>query len=155
MAKNICLALVPTDLDSAIDYSFERDEIEARSKKRRQVRMSGKETRKEMTDSLKEYNETTPGLSENDKKFSYAIVTNIIYKGIFGKTAEKLRLERGADKNNLRDKMDEEELEILKLVEERTAHMIKNGMKPTKAAYEALDYYNWKIVKYRESRLAR
>jgi hypothetical protein len=121
----------------AFDHHFENEERQAWLKTRQQ----GKLARRTLTDALAEYITQHSGMSDNEKKYLYANITNKIYQGIFARTAGKLRKDWDITKSkeNPRDKMTEHELIYLLEVEELVMRLIDMGWEPYEAVECALD----------------
>jgi hypothetical protein len=120
----------------AFDHHFEKEQRQTWLK----VRQQGKVARRTLTDALAEYITQHPGMSDNEKKYLYANITNKIYQGIFARTAGKLRKDWDITKSkeNPRDKMTQRELMYVEQAEDLVMRLVDNGMQPITAVYEAL-----------------
>ena len=96
-------------------------------------RQDGKEKRRTLTDSIKDYLIAHPHV---DKKL-YPIVTDLIYLGIFNRRAADLKSDW--NETNPRDEMTRKELLYVAEVEALTSRLIdRDGLHPLTAAKEAL-----------------
>jgi hypothetical protein len=96
-------------------------------------RQDGKENRRTLTDSIKDYLLSYPHADKN----LYALVTDLIYLGIFNRRATRLKTDWTA--KNPRNEMTSKELSYVAEAESLTSRLIeKDGLHPLKAANEAL-----------------
>jgi hypothetical protein len=119
----------------AFGVKFEKDDRRAFLK----ARVSGKVTRRTLTDAIADWL-TRSNPSENTKRFIYRNVTDLVYKGLFGKTAQRLKDERGA--GELRDCMSEAELKLLDRIEANITTLIDDkGYTPSEATKKILEMF--------------
>ena len=97
-----------------------------------ETRMAGKVTRRTLTDSIDSYVQTH-AVSVNYGHWIYSNVSDCLNLGLFGKKASKLCIERGCNKNELRDTHDEVTLARIDKIEAVAMIQIDNGMEPIKA----------------------
>jgi hypothetical protein len=132
-------ALVGLSLHQAFCDAFD---IEFGKKDRKafyKARMDGKVTRRTLTDAIADWL-TRSNPSENTKRFIYRNVTDLVYKGLFGKTAQRLKDERGA--GELRDCMSEAELKLLERIEANITTLIDDkGYTPSEATKKVLEMF--------------
>ena len=113
----------------AFCIQFEKEERQQWLKDRQE----GKEKRRTLTDSIKDYLLSHPHV---DKKL-YPIVTDLIYLGIFNRRAADLKVDW--NETNPRDEMTRKELSYVSEVESLTSRLIdRDGLHPLTAAKEAL-----------------
>jgi hypothetical protein len=113
----------------AFCIQFEKEERQQWLKDRQE----GKEKRRTLTDSIKDYLLSHP---HADKKL-YPIVTDLIYLGIFNRRAADLKSDW--NETNPRDEMTRKELSYVSEVEALTSRLIdRDGLPPLTAAKEAL-----------------
>ena len=89
------------------------------------ARLEGKLHREYLTNAIKEAIDGK--VDESKKHFVYANITNLIYKSLFGMTAEQLRQERHVRSKELRDFLTQEELILVSSVEGMLAMSIKKN----------------------------
>ena len=97
-----------------------------------ETRMAGKVTRSTLTDSIDSYVQTH-AVSVNYGHWIYSNVSDCLNLGLFGKKASKLCIERGCNKNELRDTHDEVTLARIDKIEAVAMIQIDNGMEPIEA----------------------
>jgi hypothetical protein len=113
----------------AFCLQFEKEERQQWLKDRQE----GKEKRRTLTDSIKDYLLSHP---HADKKL-YPIVTDLIYLGIFNRRAADLKVDW--NETNPRDEMTRKELSYVSEVEALTSRLIdRDKLHPLTAAKEAL-----------------
>ena len=128
--------LVAGFADSFSDFAYKAFGLTLTEKQRQQWlkdRQEGKENRRTLTDSIKDYLLSHP---RADKKL-YPIVTDLIYLGIFNRRAAELKADW--NETNPRDEMTRKELSYVSEVESLTSRLIdRDGLHPLTAAKEAL-----------------
>ena len=103
-----------------------------------EARTEGKLARRRYTDAIKDYLNRHEELSEDSRYWMYVNASDAINRVVFGKTARELCIERGVDRDHLRDFMTTEELMSIKEVESLTQRLIDvTDEHPCKAAREA------------------
>ena len=113
----------------AFCIQFEKEERQQWIKDRQE----GKEKRRTLTDSIKDYLLSYPHADKN----LYALVTDLISLGIFNRCATQLKTDWTA--KNPRDEMTNKELSYVAEVEALTSRLIdRDGLHPLTAAKEAL-----------------
>ena len=122
--------------DSFSDFAYKAFGLTLTEKERQQWlkdRQDGKQNRRTLTDSIKDY---LIAYSDEDKNL-YALVTDLIYLGIFNRRATRLKSDWSTI--NPRDEMTRKELFHVAEVEALTSRLIdKDGLHPLVAAKEAL-----------------
>ena len=105
------------------------------------LRKETKVVRRTLTDAIKDWLIATP---EECNQNMYAIVTNELYMGYFGKTAQQMRQERNVATNDLlRDSFEWKELNEVERREEHAAKLIdKKKMHPIEAIKQAVDFHS-------------
>lgn len=117
--------------------------IELTKQNRQEVavaRQEGKVVRRTLTDALADYLARTPELSDPERVFLYANVTNLIYTGLFKRTAKLLRTDWHITKksDNPRNHMNSQELKWVEQLEDMCTRLIDTGWEPKEAAKEAV-----------------
>lgn len=122
--------------DSFSDFAYKAFGLTLTKNQRQQwlkARQGGKEKRRTLTDSIKDYLLSYPHADKN----LYALVTDLIYLGIFNRCATQLKTDWTA--KNPRDEMTNKELFHVAEVEALTSRLIdRDGLHPLTAAKEAL-----------------
>jgi hypothetical protein len=113
----------------AFCIQFEKEERQQWLKDRQE----GKEKRRTLTDSIKDYLISHP----HADRMLYPVVTDLIYLGIFNRRAAELKVDW--NETNPRDEMTRKELSYMAEVEALTSRLIdRDGLHPLTAAIEAL-----------------
>ena len=132
VAENLADDLIGLSLHQlfcdGFDIKFEADDRQ----KYLETRMAGKVTRSTLTDSIDSYVQTH-AVSVNYGHWIYSNVSDCLNLGLFGKKASKLCIERGCNKNELRDTHDEVTLARIDKIEAVAMIQIDNGMEPIEA----------------------
>lgn len=103
------------------------------------IRIKGKDTRRTLTDAIKEYISRHPELSENEKKFMYSNATDALYLNTHHARARKLVSMIGCDKQKLRDSLSKAELAVIEAIEQIAIRLIdRRDMNPVEAVKEAV-----------------
>ena len=92
------------------------------------ARLEGKNARRTLTDSIKDYIGRHPELSDNSVKFMYSNVTDALYLNTHGKRARKLVEALDCGKNELRDRMSGDELMVLSSIEQIAMRLIEGRL---------------------------
>ena len=101
-------------------------------------RLAGMAVRRTLTDATQLFCDTED-VSDSYKKFIYSNLSDAINKGVFGKTAKQLCVERNVKKADLRDSHSEEELKSIAAIENLAMKLIDNkGFEPLSAVKEAV-----------------
>jgi len=109
-------------------------------------RMSGKNVRRTLTDSIQDYLIlNAESLSEGYKTFIYATCSDAVNRTIFGKTAKQLRLERGVKTDALlRDSHDRKDLQRIDHIEVYAMRLIDaKGEEPMEAVEAAIKFFDY------------
>lgn len=139
-AANITRALVGLSLTQLFSDAF-GVKFEAQDRQNYlTARLAGKVTRRTLTDAIKAYLDTNE-VSDNYRKFIYSNCSDKINRALFGKSAAKLCVERGCDKDELRNSHSEAELILIDRIEGHAVKLIDRGMEPMTATQDALDFY--------------
>ena len=96
-------------------------------------RMQGKVTRRTLTDSIKSYLDYRPEVSDNYRRWIYSNVSDSLNIALFGKKASRLCIERGCDRDELRNTHDEFTLSRIDKIESVVMIQIDSGMEPMEA----------------------
>jgi len=130
--KLIC-ALAATSLDTIINDAFDRDYKKGQTAEQTSARLDGKVARRTLTDSIKDYLLAHPTAKQN----LYAIVTDLIYLGIFNRRA--VQLKDDWNEQNPRDGMTRQELFLVAEVEALTSRLIDfDSLHPLTAVKQSL-----------------
>ena len=102
-------------------------------------RLAGMAVRRTLTDATQLYCDTEP-VSDGYKAFIYSNMSDAINKGVFGKTAKQLCVERNVKKSDLRNSHSVEELKSIADIENLAMKLIDNkGYEPLSAVKMAVD----------------
>ena len=106
------------------------------------VRLAGKVVRRTTTDSIKNYC-ILHNKSANYRKFVYSNLSDTLNVALFGKTAKKLREERGVETNELlRDSHSVEDLKMISDIENLVVRLIDfKGYEPLTAMKKAIEVF--------------
>jgi hypothetical protein len=126
--------------DSFSDFAYQEFGVQNKKEERQKwlkTRMESKVVRRTLTDAIKDWLERTDA-SENTRKFLYATITDNINRGIFSRSAKKLKEDWGCA--NPRDNMTADELRWVAEVEDLAMRLIDNhGFDPIASIKEALE----------------
>jgi len=133
IAFDLICALAATSLDTIINDAFDRDYKKGQTQEQTNARLDGKVARRTLTDSIRDYLLAHP----TDKQNLYAIVTDLIYLGIFNRRAAQLKADW--NETNPRDGMTRQELFLVAEVEALTSRLIDfDTLHPLTAVKQAL-----------------
>lgn len=102
-----------------------------------QARVSGKFSRRSLTDAIQSYVKRHPELSDNAKRWIYKNVTDSLYRQVYDKQAKKLVELIGCDKGHLRDNLNLDELVVISSIEDTAIRLIDNDCEPQEAMVQA------------------
>lgn len=102
-----------------------------------QARISGKYSRRSLTDAIKGYIERHPELSENWKKWIYKNVTDALYQQTHHSQARKLVELIGCGKEHLRDALSLDELVVISSIEDTAIRLIDQDVEPQAAIVQS------------------
>lgn len=102
-----------------------------------QARVSGKYSRRTLTDAIREYLERHTELSDNARKWAYKNATDELYRQVYGKQAKKLVEAIGCDKQHLRDALTMEELVVISSIEDTAMRLVDSDVAPQEAMLDA------------------
>jgi len=123
---------------AAFGVKFDEEEQQARLL----TRIKTKVVRRTITDSIKNYC-ILHNVSANYRKFVYANVSDTLNVALFGKTAKKLREERGVETNELlRDSHSVEALKTISDIENLVVRLVDfKGYEPLTAMKKAIEVF--------------
>jgi len=105
------------------------------------ARMAGKETRRTLTDSIRDW-----GLSNGtDVSRHYPICSDMVNRAVCGKTAAQLRAARGCKAGEIRDTHSPRELKLIEGIEWHASASIDRGLDPVTAVQDAIEHYKSKL----------
>lgn len=124
----------------AFGVTFEAAERQAWLKNR----ILGKVTRREFTDSVKDWLVNNPEVSDNTRKFLYSNCSEAVNRALFGSTAKKLVSDRGYPEGSpTRDCLTDKELHQLDRIEGFAMKLIdKHNTYPLEAVKDALEFFS-------------
>ena len=130
-------------LERRADAAFGKVRSEEEYNNRLAARLKGKQTRRTMTDSIRDWLERhSDEISDNTRKFIYSNVSDCLNRAVFNKSASQLCEERKCEKEKLRDTHDDKELKKIDSHEEFTMKLIdKFDRPPLEAMKEAIEFY--------------
>lgn len=131
-AKNLTDALLGLSLQQLFCDGFGIEFEKSDRQKYLETRLAGKVTRRTLTDAIKQY-VGSHDVSDNYRHWIYSNVSDCLNIALFGKKASKLCLERGCEKEKLRDTHDEVTLAKIDKIETVAMIQIDNGMEPMEA----------------------
>jgi hypothetical protein len=127
-------------LSAVINSDFQAltvEALEAQTKLQtlwQEIRDSGKITRRTLTDAIKDWYIRNPNGSSRPQHVMYAVTTNKIYQTLWNKTALEIEALLGCERNNSRDFMNAECLQVLDRAEYRVMEYIDDdNIKPVDA----------------------
>jgi len=123
---------------NAFGVKFDEEDWQARL----QVRLKTKVVRRTTTDSIRNYC-ILHNMSANYRKFVYSNVSDTLNVALFGKTAKKLREERGVETNELlRDSHSVEALKTISDIENLVVRLVDfKGYEPLTAMKKAIEIF--------------
>lgn len=105
------------------------------------IRQHGKETRNNLTDSIKDYLLRHPEKSDDYKRWIYANATNAMYNAVFGMNAIELEEFLTCSRNKSRDHLDTKCLDKIDRVEAAICDLINDqDIEPTQAVSEYIRF---------------
>jgi prophage antirepressor-like protein len=110
---------------------------DAQRQQHSQARMSGKYSRRSLTDAIKGYISNHPELSDNARKWLYKNATDALYRQTHGKQAQSLVKLIGCEKSELRDRLSMDELVVISSIEDTAIRLIDSGVEPQEAILDA------------------
>lgn len=132
----IGLALTQIFADS-FGVKFEEDDRQECLK----TRLAGKVTRRTLTDAIKTYLASNE-VSANYRQWVFSNCSDKINLALFGKKAAKLCVERGCNRDELRNTHDRASLALIDRIEGHAVRLIDRGMEPQLATQDAIDFYS-------------
>ena len=111
-------------IERRADAAFNIQRTEEERNEQMIVRLSGKQTRRQLTDAIKSYIDRHPELSDNKKQWLYVNASQQVVKVVFGRLAKKLATDLGVHPDRLRDALTTEELLLLQEVEDTAVRLI-------------------------------
>lgn len=106
---------------------------DAQRQRHSQARMSGKYSRRSLTDAIKGYIDNHPEMSESARQWLYKNATDALYRQTHGKQAKALVKFIGCDKSELRDHLSMDELVVISSIEDTAVRLIDSGVEPQQA----------------------
>ena len=126
-------------LSEAFRQKFEKDENQQWLKERQ----DGKDVRRTFTDSIKDYIENNPQLSNNDKTWIYSNASDTLNKLMFGRTAKQLCQFYQCKKGQLRDQFERKDIIGIRRLEEYAMNLVdRQNFHPVQAVKEAFSFWD-------------
>ena len=126
-------------LSEAFRQKFEKDENQQWLKERQ----DGKYMRRTFTDSIKDYIENNPQLSNNDKTWIYSNASDTLNKLMFGRTAKQLCKSYQCKKGQLRDQFERKDIIGIRRLEEYAMNLVdRQNFHPVQAVKEASRFWD-------------
>ena len=126
-------------LSEAFRQKFEKDENQQWLKERQ----DGKYMRRTFTDSIKDYIENNPQLSNNDKTWIYSNASDTLNKLMFGRTAKQLCQFYQCKKGQLRDQFERKDIIGIRRLEEYAMNLVDGqNFHPVQAVKEAFSFWD-------------
>lgn len=126
-------------LSEAFRQKFEKDENQQWLKERQ----DGKYMRRTFTDSIKDYIENNPQLSNNDKTWIYSNASDTLNKLMFGRTAKQLCKSYQCKKGQLRDQFERKDIIGIRRLEEYAMNLVdRQNFHPVQAVKEAFSFWD-------------
>jgi hypothetical protein len=106
-------------------------------------RQDGKYMRRTFTDSIKDYIENNPQLSNNDKTWIYSNASDTLNKLMFGRTAKQLCQSYQCKKGQLRDQFERKDIIGIRRLEEYAMNLVDGqNFHPVQAVKEASRFWD-------------
>ena len=106
-------------------------------------RQDGKYMRRTFTDSIKDYIENNPQLSNNDKTWIYSNASDTLNKLMFGRTAKQLCKSYQCKKGQLRDQFERKDIIGIRRLEEYAMNLVdRQNFHPVQAVKEAFSFWD-------------
>lgn len=114
------------------------------------ARLQGKGCRLKFTDAIKAYHDYM-GTPKKRRGLDYALATNVLYGGLYGRTAKQLRQDLGLGKRKLtRDFLTTREIRIIDILESIAIGFMLSGMTPVDAASKAMEQQAFRIGEFKD-----
>ncbi|GIW59554.1 MAG: hypothetical protein KatS3mg087_0620 [Patescibacteria group bacterium] len=114
-------------------------------------RHASKEAFWELGEAIKQYLEKHPERSSDYRTWVYLNCQDKINRGLFGKSAKKIREELGSVANLLRDNYGSKALKRLDVVQRLACRYItKSDIEPKEAIAKAVDQFSYGIINYQD-----